>query len=220
MRKPLKRIVSSVLAAVAATAMLAVSSSALKLCIGGKCYELTIPSGNCTNLTLSYFRPICTDTQQNTATPTPAPSTTTPAPSAPTSTPSVQTGGETAASAEAADVLAIVNRERASAGLTSLTMTAQLNKLAEIRAKEIVKLFSHTRPNGTSCFTVFKENGVAYRYAGENIAYGQTSAASVMNAWMGSSGHRANILGKNFGKIGIACYIANGRKYWVQIFSD
>lgn len=124
------------------------------------------------------------------------------------------------ASSEVQAVLDLVNKERKSAGLGTLTLSDELCKAADIRAKEIVRSFSHTRPNGTSCFTVFRENGISYRYAGENIAYGQRSAAAVMNAWMNSSGHRANILGRNFGKIGISCYTLNGVKYWVQLFTN
>lgn len=115
-------------------------------------------------------------------------------------------------------VFDLVNKERKAAGLGAVTLSEELCKTADIRAKEIVKSFSHTRPNGTSCFTAFKENGITYRYAGENIAYGQKTATEVMNGWMNSAGHRANILGKNFGKIGISCYEYGGRKYWVQLF--
>lgn len=117
-------------------------------------------------------------------------------------------------------VFDLVNKERKANGLRVVTLSDELCKVADVRAKEIVKSFSHTRPNGTSCFTAFKENGITYRYAGENIAYGQKTATIVMNAWMNSSGHRANILNKNFGKIGIACYEYGGKKYWVQVFTN
>lgn len=117
-------------------------------------------------------------------------------------------------------VFDLVNKERKANGLGAVMLSDELCKVADVRAKEIVKSFSHTRPNGTSCFTAFKENGVSYRYAGENIAYGQKTATIVMNAWMNSAGHRANILNKNFGKIGIACYNFNGVKYWVQLFTN
>ena len=117
-------------------------------------------------------------------------------------------------------VFDLVNKERKANGLRVVTISDELCKVADIRAKEIVTKFSHTRPNGTSCFTAFKENGVTYRYAGENIAYGQKTATEVMNGWMNSAGHRANILSKNFSKIGIVCYEYNGRKYWVQLFAD
>lgn len=117
-------------------------------------------------------------------------------------------------------VFDLVNKERKANGLGTVVLSDELCKVADVRAKEIVKSFSHTRPNGTSCFTAFKENSVTYRYAGENIAYGQKTATIVMNAWMNSPGHRANILNRNFGKIGIACYNYNGVKYWVQLFTN
>ena len=62
--------------------------------------------------------------------------------------------------------------------------------------------------------------GISYRYAGENIAKGYRSAESVMNGWMNSSGHRANILNVNFGKIGVGYVETNGTTYWTQMFTD
>lgn len=59
---------------------------------------------------------------------------------------------------------------------------------------------------------------MTYRTAGENIAYGQSTPAEVMNGWMNSSGHRANILKSDFKEIGIAAFYKNGRYYWVQLF--
>ena len=118
-------------------------------------------------------------------------------------------------------VVALVNAERAKEGLPALTMDAKLQEAALARAKETVTLFSHTRPNGTSCFTILQEYGISYRYAGENIAYGQRSPEEVVNAWMNSEGHRANIMSKNFTTIGIGYYqTANGTKYWSQLFTS
>lgn len=131
-----------------------------------------------------------------------------------------QTPTTTPSSDEVKAVFELVNKERKEAGLGTVTLSTELCNVADVRAKEIVRSFSHTRPNGTSCFTAFKEGSITYRYAGENIAYGQKSASAVMSAWMNSSGHRANILNKNFGKIGIACYEYSGRKYWVQLFTN
>lgn len=119
----------------------------------------------------------------------------------------------------AAQVLRLVNAERAKYGLSSLTYDATLAKAADIRAVEIKSLFSHTRPNGQSCFTVLDEIGYSYRGAGENIAYGQRSAEEVMTAWMNSEGHRANILGENYTHIGIGVYESGGVIYWSQMFS-
>ena len=119
----------------------------------------------------------------------------------------------------AAQVLRLVNAERARYGLSPLTYDVSLGRAADIRAVEIKKLFSHTRPNGTSCFTVLDEIGYSYRGAGENIAYGQRSPEEVMTAWMNSEGHRANILGENYTHIGIGVYESGGVIYWSQMFS-
>lgn len=119
-----------------------------------------------------------------------------------------------------AEVLRLVNIERGKYGLSPLAMDSKLTKVAHIRAKEIVTSFSHTRPNGSTCFTTAKEIGVSYRSAGENIAYGYPSPQSVVNGWMNSEGHRKNILSQSFGKIGIGCY-KNGRTlYWTQFFTN
>lgn len=121
----------------------------------------------------------------------------------------------------AEQVLAIVNVKRQEAGLEPLVMNSALVSAAKVRAGETVQSFSHTRPNGTSCFTAFDEAGVSYSGAGENIAAGQTSADSVMTAWMNSEGHRANILNGSYTQIGIACYYDPNSAYgyyWTQCF--
>ncbi|MBQ7400209.1 MAG: CAP domain-containing protein [Clostridia bacterium] len=127
---------------------------------------------------------------------------------------------ETPDTSLASQVLALVNAERAKYGLSSLTYDATLGRAADIRAVEIKKLFSHTRPNGQSCFTVLDEIGYSYRTAGENIAYGQRSPEEVMTAWMNSEGHRANILGENYTHIGIGVYESGGVIYWSQFFAN
>lgn len=118
----------------------------------------------------------------------------------------------------AMQVLSIVNSERAKYGLEALTYDSLLTSAANIRAEEIKTLFSHTRPDGRSCFTALDEVGYSYRKAGENIAYGQRSAEEVMTAWMNSEGHRANILG-DYDYIGIGVYEKGGTIYWSQFFS-
>lgn len=123
--------------------------------------------------------------------------------------------------AYAEQVLAIVNAKRAEAGLGSLTMNYTLVSAAKVRAVETTQSFSHTRPSGSSCFSAIDEAGVAYSGAGENIAAGQISADSVMNAWMNSEGHRANIMDESYTQIGIACYYDPNSAYgyyWVQLF--
>ncbi len=116
-------------------------------------------------------------------------------------------------------VLTLVNQERAKQGLSSLSMPAIYQTMATQRAFELVSYFSHTRPDGRACYTVYSDYGVTASYWGENIAWGQTSASSVMNSWMNSEGHRANILTSGYTTIGIACVKVDGICYWVQIFS-
>lgn len=122
------------------------------------------------------------------------------------------------ADAYVSEVVRLVNAERAKAGLPALSMNRTVNAAAQVRAREIVSNFSHTRPSGANCFTALQEAGVRYRGAGENIAYGQSSAQAVVNAWMNSAGHRANILNKNFTTIGVGHHVRNGVHYWTQFF--
>lgn len=119
----------------------------------------------------------------------------------------------------AQEILRLVNQERANAGLEQLKMNDGAQKAAQVRAKEQERKFSHTRPDGSSCFTALSDAGVSYQYAGENIAYGQKSPTEVMKGWMNSSGHRANILSKDFTQIGVGVYEGgNGTYYWTQMF--
>lgn len=117
------------------------------------------------------------------------------------------------------EVVRLVNAERAKEGLAALQMDSSLNSAAQVRAKEIVTSFSHTRPNGANCFTALSEAGIKYNGSGENIAYGQKTPAEVVNAWMNSAGHRANIMSSKFTKIGVGCHNSNGTYYWSQFFT-
>lgn len=119
----------------------------------------------------------------------------------------------------AAEVVRLVNEERAAYGLSPLKQNSTVQSAAQVRSYEQVKSFSHTRPDGRSCFTALEEAGVSYSSAGENIAYGQKTPAEAVEAWMNSEGHRANILNKNFTDIGVGCYISSGGTvYWTQLF--
>lgn len=120
----------------------------------------------------------------------------------------------------AEQVLKLVNVERKKAGVSPLTMGENLQKAAIARMKEIQKSFSHTRPDGSNFATALKEYNVSYQGAGENIAWGQKTPEEVVNSWMNSPSHRANILNKNYKNIGIG----HGRNtanadYWVQLFT-
>lgn len=118
------------------------------------------------------------------------------------------------------EVYEITNNYRSLVGVSSLTLDSSLVTAANIRAKELSDSFSHTRPNGSSCFTVLSGLGISYGTAGENIAAGYSSSQSVMEGWRSSSGHYQNIISSKFKKIGIGVNIVNNQYYWVQIFSN
>lgn len=116
-------------------------------------------------------------------------------------------------------VVDLVNAERAKAGVPALSIHNGAARAAKVRAEETVRSFSHTRPDGRDFATALTEAGVSYSSAGENIAYGQRSPQAVMDQWMNSAGHRANILNPNFTGIGVGHYeSANGTNYWTQLF--
>jgi len=122
---------------------------------------------------------------------------------------------------QADEVLELVNQERSKQGLKALTLSPELTDVATIKAKDMRdnNYFDHTSPNYGSPFEMMKHFGIQYRSAGENIAAGQKTAQEVMNSWMNSSGHRANILNSDYEQIGIG-YITGGSygTYWVQMF--
>ena len=119
-------------------------------------------------------------------------------------------------------VVNLVNSERTAQGLTALQKDSRLAAVAQQKAEDMAKnqYFSHTSPTYGSAFDMLKAAGYSYKTAGENIAMGQKSAASVMDGWMHSSGHRANILHTSYEKIGVGYAVsADGMPYWVQIFA-
>lgn len=122
----------------------------------------------------------------------------------------------------AKEVFDLVNQERRKAGKSALEWDDRIAFCADIRAQELTEAFSHTRPNGTNCFTILDEYNVSAGYKGENIAAGQFTPAQVMDSWMNSSGHRANILSSDFTKLGVGFYQGSDiyKYYWVQMFSD
>ena len=120
----------------------------------------------------------------------------------------------------AKQVLKLVNTERKKVGLTELTWDDTVATAAMTRSKEIEKSFSHTRPDGRNFGTAITDLGITYRGAGENIAWGQKTPEAVMNAWMNSEGHRANILNPNFKKLGVGYRTDSQRTpYWTQLFT-
>lgn len=121
------------------------------------------------------------------------------------------------------EVLDLVNAERAKYGLAPLEMgDDNLNAAAMKRAEEIATVNSHTRPDGTKCFTVLNEYGVTDQPTGENAAWGSVSPEEVVKAWMNSEGHRANILNPEARKMGVGFYYNSSSTWghqWIQIFT-
>ncbi|GER71707.1 hypothetical protein BpJC7_30100 [Weizmannia acidilactici] len=115
-------------------------------------------------------------------------------------------------------VVDLVNQERAKNGLPALQVDTALSKMARVKSNDMMtnKYFDHTSPTYGTPFEMMKQFGITYKYAGENIAMGQQTPQDVMNAWMNSEGHRANILNKNYTHIGVG-YVENGH-YWTQEF--
>jgi uncharacterized YkwD family protein len=118
----------------------------------------------------------------------------------------------------AQQVIDLTNRERARAGLPALKADAQLSTVAQKKSQDMQQnhYFSHTSPTYGSPFDMMRDFGVTYKTAGENIAQGQRTPQEVVTAWMNSSGHRANILNKQFTHIGVGFEQAGN--HWTQMF--
>ena len=116
------------------------------------------------------------------------------------------------------EVIRLVNEIRVQNGLSALTYNWELSRVARYKSQDMVdnRYFSHTSPTYGTPFQMIRSFGLSYRSAGENIAYGQRTPQAVVNAWMNSSGHRANILSSSYTQIGVG-YVANGN-YWTQMF--
>lgn len=116
------------------------------------------------------------------------------------------------------EVLRLVNVERSKAGVAPLKFSKDLAASAYVRAVELPTKFSHTRPDGSKCFTAMAKRG---HILGENLAGGQTSPRQVVKAWMDSKSHRENILNPKFTELGVVYYYQANSKYkhyWVQHF--
>ena len=116
------------------------------------------------------------------------------------------------------EVIRLVNEIRESNGLKPLTANWELSRIARYKSEDMSnnRYFSHTSPTYGTPFQMIKAFGLSYRSAGENIAYGYGTPAAVVNGWMNSSGHRANILNASYTQIGVG-YCASGN-YWTQMF--
>ena len=95
----------------------------------------------------------------------------------------------------------------------------------DVRAKEITTNWGHTRPNGGNPKSAVEEQGISPSSVAENISAGRWSASEVVNAWMASDGHRANILNPNYTKMGLGSVKVDNDPnrygiYWAQLFSN
>lgn len=115
------------------------------------------------------------------------------------------------------EVIRLVNEQRAQNGLSPLRENWELSRVARFKSQDMAdnRYFSHTSPTYGTPFQMMKDFGLSYRTAGENIAYGQRTPQAVVDAWMNSAGHRANILNASFTQIGVG-YVAAGH-YWTQM---
>ena len=129
---------------------------------------------------------------------------------------SYKTSGTTISLNFSMDVLRLVNEERRKAGLNELQYCHDLQDVVDLRTEEVTYMFSHTRPDGTTFETALDESGIDYYLAAENIAKGIKTPEQVMNAWMNSEGHKANILCPYVSHMAVG-YIDG---VWVQIFID
>ena len=116
------------------------------------------------------------------------------------------------------EVIRLVNEIRVRNGLKTLTYDWELSRVARIKSQDMKdnRYFAHNSPVYGTPFQMMKNFGISYRSAGENIAKGYATPQAVVDAWMNSSGHRANILNANYTHIGVG-YVAGGN-YWTQMF--
>lgn len=116
-------------------------------------------------------------------------------------------------------VLSLTNKHRAENGLRTLVLDSELCRVAKAKADDMAAkgYFSHQSPTYGSPADMLKAFGISYRYMGENIAKGYADASAVIDGWMNSSGHRANILNQSFTRLGMG--YNSTAKTWVQIFT-
>ncbi len=116
------------------------------------------------------------------------------------------------------NVCKITNQRRSQYRRENLILDANLSRVAQRFAEDMDRrgYFSHVSPEGQTLGMRLRAGSADFGYAGENIARGQQSSMDVMNSWMNSPGHRANILKSQFRRIGIG----HSGKVWVQVFTD
>ena len=125
---------------------------------------------------------------------------------------------DSAVAAYEAEVVRLVNEIRQENGLKPLTADWELSRVARYKSQDMKDkgYFAHNSPTYGTPFQMIKAFGLSFRTAGENIARGYATPQAVVNGWMNSSGHRANILNSAYTRIGVG-YVAQGN-YWTQMF--
>jgi uncharacterized protein YkwD len=174
-------------------------------------------------------KPSASPTRTRTATPNPAAPTPTRTAAAPTtpvvtlsparSTPTTAPASTDAVTAARAQILGLVNQQRATAGCKPLTASSPLDRLAQNFSQDMAArgFFDHTDPDGHTPWDRAKALGIT-NLGGENIARGQADAQAVMDAWMNSPGHRANILNCDYTTLGVGIHFGAGGPWWTQDF--
>jgi uncharacterized YkwD family protein len=121
--------------------------------------------------------------------------------------------------AEESQMLGLINNARAQAGLSPLKADATMTKMARVKSQDMINLnyFAHQSPTYGSPFDMMAKFGITYRTAGENIA-GNSSVQGAFQAWMNSSGHRANILNSSYNYTGIG--IVHGGQYGIMFTQE
>ena len=125
---------------------------------------------------------------------------------------------ESTVSSYESEVIRLVNEIRQQNGLRPLAANWELSRVARYKSQDMRDngYFSHNSPTYGTPFQMLSAFGLSYRTAGENIAKGYSSPQAVVNGWMNSSGHRANILNASYTQIGVG-YVSGGN-YWTQLF--
>lgn len=143
--------------------------------------------------------------------------------STPTTEPDIQTVPNTTSDLKTleTEVIKLVNDERTKAGRPSVTENNELSSIARLKSEDFIKnnYFSHNSPTYGTPFDMMRQFGINFTAAAENIASGQKTAEEVMETWMNSSGHRANVLNSTYNQIGVGvARDSNGNLYWTQMF--
>jgi uncharacterized protein YkwD len=118
-------------------------------------------------------------------------------------------------------ILNLVNQERAKVGADPLKINAQLDQAADLHTQDQANLntSSHTGSNGSGMVDRIQDTGYEYSTIGENVAAGYVDAEAVVDGWMGSDDHRANILNPSFEDLGVGYSVSDdGTAYWTQDF--